>query len=257
MSDARQDSDRPLVEHLVELRSRLLRALLAVVLVFVVLIPFSRDIYAWLSSPLRAYLDVGMIATSITSPLLAPLKLIFFCALVIAIPYVLHQTWAFVAPGLYRRETRVLVPILISSVLLFYAGIAFSYLVVFPIVFAFFTGVAPEGVAMMTDINLYLSFVLKLFFAFGLAFEIPIAILLLVRTGVASVAGLQRKRPYIVLGCFVVGMLLTPPDVISQSLLAVPMWLLFELGLLLARLGTPKLGDASAGLNPEEPPTER
>ena len=177
-----------------------------------------------------------MIATEVASPFLTPFKLTLVLAIFIAIPYILHQLWSFIAPGLYSSEKRLAIPLLTSSVLLFYGGIAFAFYVVFPLIFGFFTSAAPAGVTVMTDINRYLDFVLKLFFAFGLAFEIPIATLLLVWTGATTVENLRKKRPYVVVGCFIVGMLLTPPDIISQLLLALPMWILFEIGILFATL---------------------
>ncbi len=228
----------PLVAHLTELRDRLLRAILAVLICFIVLFPFANDIYAFVSEPLRALLPEGasMIATEVASPFLTPFKLTLFTAIFAAMPYVLYQAWAFIAPGMYRNEKRFAVPILASSVALFYLGAAFAYFVVFPVIFAFFTSVAPEGIAIMTDINRYLDFVLKLFFAFGVAFEIPIAALIAIWSGLTTPDSLAKKRPYIVVGCFVFGMLLTPPDVISQSLLAIPMWLLFEAGVFAGRV---------------------
>lgn len=240
MTDASQDPPLPLVAHLTELRTRLLRAILAVLIVFIALFPFANDIYAFVSQPLRDLLpeNAGMIATEVTSPFLTPFKLTLFTALLVAIPYVLYQAWAFIAPGMYRNEKRIALPILASSVGLFYLGAAFAYFVVFPLIFAFFTGVAPQGIAIMTDINHYLNFVLKLFFAFGVAFEIPIAALITIRAGITTADKLAKKRPYIIVGCFVFGMLLTPPDVISQSLLAIPMWLLFEAGVWAGRLAT-------------------
>lgn len=238
MTDAENDQPLPLIAHLTELRDRLLRMILAVLIVFVVLFPFANDIYAFVSEPLRDLLpdDASMIATEVASPFLTPFKLTLFTALFVAIPYVLYQVWAFVAPGMYRKEKRFALPILASSVALFYLGAAFAYFVVFPLIFAFFTSVAPEGIAIMTDINRYLDFVLKLFFAFGVAFEIPIAALILIWAGITTPDDLAKKRPYIIVGCFVFGMLLTPPDVISQSLLALPMWLLFEAGVFAGRL---------------------
>ncbi len=227
------DEGQPLIEHLVELRTRILHSLLAVVVIFVPLFYFANDLYQFISEPLRTYLPEGatMIATEVASPFLTPFKLTLVLAIFIAIPYILHQIWSFVSPGLYSNEKRIALPLLFSSVVLFYAGIAFAFYVVFPLVFGFFTSAAPEGVSVMTDINRYLDFVLKLFFAFGLAFEIPIATVLLVWSGATTVDNLRKKRPYVVVGCFVVGMLLTPPDVISQVLLALPMWLLFEAGI--------------------------
>ena len=229
MSD---DTEQPLLYHLIELRDRLLRVVLVVGVVFVALVPFSNTLFSLLSGPLMAHMpdDSSMIAIEVASPFLIPFKLTLFLALFISIPYVLYQIWAFVAPGLYKHERRLVYPLLVSSTVLFYAGAAFAYFVVFPLVFAFFTSTAPEGVAVMTDISRYLDFVLTLFFAFGAAFEVPIFTILLVWTGVATQASLRQKRPYIIVGAFVLGMLLTPPDIISQTLLAVPVWLLFELG---------------------------
>ena len=239
MSDEEHlDQPQPLVAHLTELRDRLLRALLAVLIVFIGLFPFANEIYAFVSEPLRAILPEGatMIATEVASPFLTPFKLTLVAAIFVAIPYVLYQVWSFIAPGMYRKEKRLAVPLLVSSVLLFYAGAAFAYFVVFPLIFAFFTSVGPEDITIMTDINRYLDFVLKLFFAFGLAFEIPIAAVILIWAGITTADDLARKRPYIIVGCFVFGMLLTPPDVISQSLLAIPMWILFEFGVLFGRI---------------------
>lgn len=232
------DQEMPLISHLTELRTRLLRIVAAVFLLFAGLFYFSQDIYALVAAPLRAYLPEGatMIATGVASPFLTPFKLTLMVSLFLAIPIILHQIWGFIAPGLYKHEKRIAIPLLISSILLFYAGMAFAYFVVFPIMFGFFASVTPEGVAMMTDIGQYLDFVLTLFFAFGVAFEIPIATFLLIWVGVVDVATLRRSRPYVIVGCFVVGMVLTPPDVFSQTLLAVPMWLLFEAGLLCGSL---------------------
>lgn len=231
------DQPLPLVAHLTELRDKLLRALLAVLVVFIGLFPFANEIYTFVSKPLRALLPEGatMIATEVASPFLTPFKLTLVTALFIAIPYVLYQLWSFIAPGMYRHEKKLAIPLLVSSILLFYAGGAFAYYVVFPLIFAFFTSVAPEDITIMTDINHYLNFVLKLFFAFGLAFEIPIAALLMIWAGITTPEDLAKKRPYVIVGCFIFGMLLTPPDVISQSLLAIPMWILFELGVFLGR----------------------
>jgi len=228
------DTEQPLISHLVELRDRLLRIVLVVAVVFVVLIPFSNTLFTKLSGPLLAHMPEGtnMIAIEVASPFLIPFKLTLFLALFISIPFVLYQLWSFIAPGLYKHERRLVMPLLASSTILFYAGAAFAYYVVFPLVFAFFTSTAPDGVAVMTDISRYLDFVLTLFFAFGAAFEVPIVTVLLVWTGMTTRAGLRRKRPYIIVGAFILGMLLTPPDVISQTLLAVPMWILFELGVI-------------------------
>lgn len=232
------DQPLPLVAHLTELRDRLLRALLAVLIVFIGLFPFANEIYTFVSEPLRKLLPAGatMIATEVASPFLTPFKLTLVAAVFLAIPYVLYQVWSFIAPGMYKHEKRLAVPLLVSSIFLFYAGAAFAYFVVFPLIFAFFTSTGPADITMMTDINSYLDFVLKLFFAFGLAFEIPIAAVLLIWTGITTPESLAQKRPYIIVGCFVLGMLLTPPDVISQSLLAIPMWLLFEIGVYFGRV---------------------
>ena len=233
-----QDQPMPLVAHLTELRDRLLRALLAILVIFIGLFPFANDIYSFVSEPLRELLPAGasMIATDVASPFLTPFKLTLVTALFVAIPYVLYQIWSFIAPGMYRHEKRLAIPLLASSIALFYAGAAFAYFVVFPLIFAFFTSVGPEDIQIMTDINSYLNFVLKLFFAFGLAFEIPIAAVIMIWSGVTTADNLARKRPYIIVGCFIFGMLLTPPDIISQSLLAIPMWILFEIGVLFGRL---------------------
>lgn len=245
----REDPPLPLVAHLTELRDRLLRALLSVLVVFIGLFPFANDIYAFVSEPLRKLLPPGatMIATDVASPFLTPFKLTLVTAIFIAIPYILYQAWAFVAPGMYKHEKRFAVPLLASSIALFYAGAAFAYFVVFPLVFAFFTSVGPEGITMMTDINSYLSFVLKLFFAFGVAFEIPIVAVLLIWAGITTAEELGRKRPYIIVGCFIIGMVLTPPDVISQTLLAVPMWCLFEIGVFFGRMVQKRKADAEDG----------
>jgi sec-independent protein translocase protein TatC len=234
--------EQPFISHLMELRDRLLRIVLAVILVFLVLSPFANWFYSRLAGPLTRHLPEGssMIAIEVAAPFLIPFKLVLVLALFIALPYVLYQVWAFVAPGLYLHERRKVMPLLVSSTLLFYAGAAFAYFVVFPLVFAFLTSTAPEGVSVMTDIGKYLDFVLTLFFAFGVAFEVPIATVLLVWTGVVTPESLRQKRPYVIVGAFVVGMLLTPPDVISQTLLALPMWILFELGILFSRSFVPQ-----------------
>ncbi len=232
------DQPMPLIAHLAELREKLLRALLAVLIIFIGMFPFSNDIYAFVSEPLRAILPESgsMIATDVTTPFFTPFKLTLVAAIFLAMPFILYQAWSFIAPGMYRHEKRLAIPLLASSVLLFYAGAAFAYFLVFPVIFGFFTSVAPEGVAIMTDINSYLDFVLKLFFAFGLAFEIPIAVILLIWTGITTPEALASKRRYVIVGCFVVGMILTPPDVFSQTMLAVPMWLLFEAGIFFGRM---------------------
>jgi sec-independent protein translocase protein TatC len=240
MSEPEESADQPLplITHLTELRDKLLRAILSVLLIFICLFPFANDIYAFVSEPLRSILPPGasMIATEVTTPFFTPFKLTLVAAIFLSMPYVLYQAWSFIAPGMYRHEKRLAIPLLASSVLLFYAGAAFAYFLVFPLIFAFFTSVAPQDITIMTDINSYLDFVLKLFFAFGLAFEIPIAVILLIWTGITTPEALAGKRRYVIVGCFIVGMLLTPPDVFSQTLLAVPMWMLFEAGIFFGRL---------------------
>lgn len=227
-----------LIEHLLELRNRLLKMVLAVLVCFLAIYPFANELYLLLSQPLRELLPVGqtMIATDITSPFFAPLKLALVLAVFAAIPIILYQLWSFIAPGLYAHEKRLAFPLLATSVVLFYLGAAFAYFVVFPLVFGFFTAIGPEGIVELPDISSYLNFVLKMFFAFGVAFEIPIATILLILSGATTPSDLAAKRPYVVVGCFIIGMMLTPPDVISQTLLALPMWLLFELGILFGRL---------------------
>jgi sec-independent protein translocase protein TatC len=227
-----------LLSHLFELRNRLLRMVLAILVVFLALFPFANRIYTMLAGPLMVHLPEGssMIAIEVAAPFLIPFKLVLLLAVVLTIPYILYQVWGFVAPGLYRHEKRMAMPLVISSTLLFYAGMAFAYFVVFPLIFAFFTGTAPEGVAVMTDIARYLDFVIMLFIAFGIAFEMPVATILLVSMGATTPEKLAAKRPYVIIGVFVVGMVLTPPDIISQTLLALPMWLLFEVGLVLSRM---------------------
>ncbi|MDR6713845.1 sec-independent protein translocase protein TatC [Pseudomonas hunanensis] len=235
MSVAMQPEARmPLTEHLRDLRKRLMRALLIIGVLFAGLFPFAQTLYTLISEPLRRYLPEGtsMIATSVTSPFLTPFKLTAMCALFLAMPLLLHQAWGFIAPGLYKRERRIALPLLLSSIVLFYGGMAFAFFLVFPMMFGFFASVTPDGVAMMTDIGLYLDFIMALFLAFGLAFEIPVATFIVVWAGLTDVATLRKSRPYVIVGCFVVGMILTPPDVFSQTMLAVPMWVLFEVGLL-------------------------
>jgi len=231
-------AEQPFISHLIELRDRLIRMLVAVLLFVLVLFPFANDIYRFVAEPLMAQLPDGstMIATQVISPFLAPFKLALVAAVFLSMPYLLYQVWGFVAPGLYRHEKRLAVPLLVSSILLFYVGMAFAYYLVFPLVFAFMAGTTPDGVAMMTDISAYLDFVLTLFFAFGVAFEVPVATVLLVATGITTPEALAAKRPYVIVGAFVVGMLLTPPDVFSQTLLAVPMWMLFEVGIFFSRV---------------------
>jgi len=225
-----------LFDHLLELRSRLLKSLVGVLVVLCCLIYFAQDIYHYVAEPLLATMPQGtqMIATDVASPLFAPFKLTIVLSVFIAMPYILFQIWSFVAPGLYRNEKKLIAPLMFGSTILFYSGIAFAYFIVFPVVFAFFNSVAPEGVTIATDISSYLDFVLKLFFAFGAAFEIPVAIILMCWSNVTTPESLRAKRPYIVVGAFIIGMLLTPPDIISQTMLAIPMLLLFELGVFIA-----------------------
>lgn len=236
------DSTAPaqtLIEHLLELRRRLLHIIFAALGVFILLMvtPAYRYLYDWVAAPLMDVMPAGtsMIATHVTSPLLVPMELAFYVSLFVTMPFTLHQVWGFIAPGLYQREKKLAVPLLTSSVLLFYAGCAFAYFVIFPLLFKFFTSVAPEGVAVMTDIGSYLSFVITLFIAFGVAFEMPVFIILLVMSGLVSHAQLVRARRYVIVGCFIVAMFITPPDMFSQTLLAIPMCLLYEVGLFCAR----------------------
>ena len=224
------------ISHLVELRDRLLRAILAVLIVFLCLFPWAKDLYTLLAQPLLAVLPQGgqMIATDVVGVFLVPMKVALLVAFVIALPYVLYQIWAFVAPGLYTHEKRLVLPLIITSTLLFIAGMAFAYFLVFPVVFKFMASIAPEGVAWMTDIEKYLSFALTMFIAFGVTFEVPVAVVLLVRMNVVGVDKLREIRPYVIVGAFVVGAVFTPPDVVSQLMLAVPLWLLYELGIVVA-----------------------
>ena len=238
------DKNQPLVQHLLELRSCVLKSIVSILVVFIGIyaLGLANTIYTFVAQPLQKFLptDQGMIATEVASTFLAPMKLSLFTSVFICMPYILFQLWTFIAPALYKNEKKIALPLFTSSVVLFYAGMAFAYFVVFPLVFGFFTAIAPEGVEVMTDINAYLSFVLKLFFAFGLAFEIPVATVLLISAGIISPKGLAKKRPYVVVFCFIVGMFLTPPDVFSQLLLALPMWTLFELGLIFGKFVKPQ-----------------
>lgn len=231
-------AEMTLVEHLVELRTRLLRVVLAIVVVFIACFPFADELYTLLALPLIERLPQGatMIATEVASPFLAPFKLALIAAIALSMPVALHQMWGFIAPGLYLKERRLALPLLVSSTALFFVGMAFAYYLVFPLMFQFFIGSAPEGITVATDIGRYLDFCIKLFFAFGLAFEVPVATFLIVSAGITTVENLRKKRAYVILAAFVLGMLLTPPDMISQTLLALPMWVLFELGLVMCRL---------------------
>ncbi len=264
MTAAGPDLEQPFLSHLLELRDRILRMLLAIAVVFLVLVPFTNSIYTFVAEPLLRNMPAGttMIATEVASPFLAPFKLTLVVAVFGAMPFIFYQFWAFVAPGLYQHERKLVMPLVASSVVLFYTGAAFAYFIVFPMIFAFFTATAPEGVAVMTDINHYLDFVLTLFFAFGVAFEIPIATILLVWVGVLEPDKLKEMRPYVIVGAFVIGMFLTPPDIFSQTFLAVPMWLLFEAGLYASRFfvrreeepATPAVASAAAGSVPDHVP---
>jgi sec-independent protein translocase protein TatC len=228
------------ISHLIEMRDRLLRSVLAVVIIFVCLFPWAQELYALLAKPLLAKLPEGgqMIATEVTTPFFVPIKVTMMAAFLLSLPWVFYQAWAFVAPGLYQHEKRLGLPLIVVSVLLFLLGMAFAYFLVFPVVFGFIVGVAPEGVAVMTDIGKYLDFVMTLFLAFGITFEVPVAVVLLVKMGMVSVARLREIRPYVVVGAFVIGAVFTPPDIISQFMLAVPLWVLYELGIVVAALIT-------------------
>lgn len=250
------DQPMPLVSHLTELRTRLLRCVAVIFLIFAGLFSFAQQIYTLVSAPLREHLPANatMIATDVASPFLTPFKLTMIVSLFLAIPFILHQIWGFIAPGLYRHEKRIAIPLLVSSIFLFYAGMAFAYFLVFPLIFGFFASATPEGVSMMTDIASYLDFVMTLFFAFGVAFEIPVAVVLLVWIGVVDVQYLRKVRPYVIIGCFVVGMVLTPPDIFSQTLLAVPMWMLFEVGVLFGGLIRKRNQERDASDTPDDQP---
>lgn len=251
MTDASEELS--LVGHLLELRQRLVRSSVALLLCWLVLFPFAGELYSFIAAPLLAQLPEhsGMIATGVFSPFLAPFKFSFLLAILIVLPYVLHQIWAFVSPGLYRHEKALAIPLLVASVVLFYCGAAFAYFVVFPLVFGFVTSVAPQGVTVMPDITSYLDFVIVMFLSFGAAFEVPVLTMLLVLSGIVTTQELGKMRPYVIVGAFVVGMLLTPPDVISQVMMAVPMWLLFELGLLLSRVVQYRAGQGVGRKHPD------
>lgn len=238
------------VSHLLELRTRLIHTLIGIMVVFLPLIPFANDIYTYLAQPLLVHMPEGtsMVAIEVISPFLTPLKLTAMLSIAVSIPWIFYQMWLFISPGLYPREQKTALPLVIAGTTLFYAGMLFAYYVVLPLIFEFLTATAPEGVAVMTDISKYLDFILTLFFAFGLAFQVPVATFLLVSAGVATPASLAEKRPYIIVGTFVIGMLLTPPDIISQTLLALPMWMLFEIGLFVSKRYIPT--------KKEEPPED-
>jgi len=255
MNASPESGAQSLIGHLTELRSRLLRIVLTVLVLFALLAPFANHLFTFIAGPLLERLPEGatMIATEVASPFLTPFKLALVSAIFLAMPLALHHVWAFIAPGLYQQERRFALPLLASSILLFYAGIAFAFFVVFPLVFAFFTASAPAGVLVMTDIGRYLDFVLLLFFAFGIAFQVPVVTLLLVRTGMTTPVRLAQARPYVLVGAFTIGMFLTPPDVISQTLLAVPMYLLYEAGILLSRWLVPGWKEVEAQRRGEIP----
>ncbi|MDD6911266.1 twin-arginine translocase subunit TatC [Actinobacillus minor] len=236
------DQSQPLISHLLELRNRLLRCIVCVLVVFCTLVYWANDIYTLLATPLTSNLPEGatMIATNVATPFFTPIKLTIVTSIFLSVPFILYQIWAFVAPALYKHEKRLVYPLLVSSTLLFYCGVAFAYYVVFPLVFGFLTSTAPEGVQMATDISSYLDFVLTIFMAFGICFEVPVAIILLCWAGITTPEDLRSKRPYIIVAAFVIGMLLTPPDVFSQTLLAIPMCLLFEVGVICAKFYKPK-----------------
>jgi sec-independent protein translocase protein TatC len=238
MSDGHDEQEQSFLSHLIELRDRLMRCLIALGICFVGLFPFANKLYTWLALPLLAKLPKGgqMIATEVTTPFFVPMKVAMMAAFLIALPYLLYQAWAFVAPGLYAHEKKLALPLIVSSTVLFFCGMAFAYFLVFPIVFGFVTGYAPQGVAVMTDIDKYLGFVLTMFLAFGVTFEVPIAVVILVRMGLVTVEKLKEIRPYMVVGAFVVGAVFTPPDVVSQCMLAVPLWVLYEAGIIAAQL---------------------
>ena len=248
MSSAEEEQELTLIDHLIELRDRILKSAVAVVALFLALFAFSNDIYTYVATPLLDALPEGstMIAIDPTSPFFAPFKLTFYVAFLIAAPYVLYQLWSFIAPGLYQNEKAVAIPLFISSVLLFYGGVAFARYVLFGFVFTFFISVAPEGISVAPDINSFLSFALTIFLAFGIAFEVPIAVFIFIWAGIAEPESLTEKRPYVIVACFVVGMLLTPADPFTQSMLAIPMWMLFEVGIVAGKMIRKKQAEEEA-----------
>ncbi len=250
--DAAQET---FISHLIELRTRLMRSIIAVVVVLIALFPWAKEIYAILAAPLLKALGTGatMIATDVTGTFLVPLKVTLMAAFLVALPYVLWQMWAFVAPGLYQHERKLALPVIVSSFAFFLIGMAFAYFLVFPIAFGFFAGYTPTGVTMMTDIDKYLSFVLTMFVAFGITFETPVVVIVLVRLRIVSLEKLRAIRSYMIVGAFVVGAIFTPPDVVSQLMLAIPLWLLFELGLLMARFVAPPRAAAEGASEPNPP----
>lgn len=241
------------VSHLIELRSRLIRTVVFILVVVIVQLPFAGKIYTMMASPVMAYLPEGssMIATGVLSPFLTPFKMVFILGIIISMPFILYQIWSFISPGLYKHEKRIARPLLFSSIFLFYLGCMFAYFVIFPILFQFIPAISPAGVNYMPDINSYLDIVVRLFFAFGLAFEVPIAVILMILMGVTTPEKLANSRPYVIVGVFVVGMILTPPDLISQTLMAIPMWLLFEIGILMGRMLKKRKTDESPNKKPD------
>lgn len=241
-------TSQPFIAHLIELRSRLVRSVVALVLVFVCLFPWAAELYALLAQPLLAKLPQGgqMIATGVTTPFFVPLKVALMAAFLISLPYILYQIWCFIAPGLYEHEKRWIFPMVGTSLLLFFCGMAFAYFLVFPVVFGFTTASAPQGVAVMPDIDQYLSFVLSMFLAFGITFQVPVAVVVLVKMGFVSIAKLKEVRRYVFVGAFIIGAIFTPPDVVSQFMLAIPLWLLYEAGIVVAAwmVGAPKQAEA-------------
>ena len=248
MSSAEEEQELTLIDHLIELRDRILKSVVAVVALFLALFAFSNDIYTYVATPLLDALPEGstMIAIDPTSPFFAPFKLTFYVAFLIAAPYILYQLWSFIAPGLYQNEKAVAIPLFISSVLLFYGGVAFARYVLFGFVFTFFISVAPEGISVAPDINSFLTFALTIFLAFGIAFEVPIAVFIFIWAGIAEPESLTEKRPYVIVACFVVGMLLTPADPFTQSMLAIPMWMLFEVGIVAGKVIRKKQAEEEA-----------
>lgn len=236
------------MSHLIELRDRLLRCVVALLLVFLCLFPWAKELYNFLAQPMLASLPQGgqLIATEVTAPFFVPIKVTMMAAFIIALPWILYQVWAFVAPGLYAHEKRLVLPLVVTSSLLFLCGMAFAYYLVFPVVFHFMVTVAPEGVAVMTDIGKYLDFVLTLFLAFGVTFEVPVAVVILVRMGMVSVAKLREIRPYVIVGAFIIGAIFTPPDVVSQVMLALPLWILYEVGILVSQWMAPSAEESES-----------
>ncbi|HBW84725.1 MAG: twin-arginine translocase subunit TatC [Gammaproteobacteria bacterium] len=256
MSSAGEEQELSLIDHLIELRDRILKSVIAIVVLFLALFAFSNDIYTYVATPLIDALPEGstMIAIDPTSPFFAPFKLTFYVAFLVAAPYVLFQLWSFVAPGLYQNEKTVAIPLFISSVLLFYGGVAFARYVLFGFVFAFFVSVAPEGISVAPDINSFLSFALTIFLAFGIAFEVPIAVFIFIWAGIAEPESLTEKRPYVIVACFVMGMLLTPADPFTQSMLAIPMWMLFEVGIVAGKMIRKRQAKEEANQDQQSPP---